>query len=37
MATFLLTAQLLDRAKIMGINLDMDISPGYVGFQEEDV
>jgi hypothetical protein len=37
MATFLMTGQLLQRANAMGINRDLDIVRGYIGFQDEDV
>jgi hypothetical protein len=36
-STFLLTGQLLERAKTMGINPDLDTFPSYIGFHEEDV
>jgi hypothetical protein len=37
MATFSLTGQLLQLANKMGINPDLDIIPGYIGFQYDDV
>jgi hypothetical protein len=37
MATFLFTGELLQRADLVGINLDLPILPSYIGFHKYDV
>jgi hypothetical protein len=37
MTTLLLPGQFFDRANTMGIHPDLEISPSYIVFQEEDV